>query len=646
MCTLYPQVHNPKYPQVHNPKDITASADTSRAEIKKAGSGEGGGKLSPAEGVVFHPVTRGSVKTRFDAADSLRVISPSHDSSTSDCSPLDSLSGSSSDEADEEMAPSSGTAARSATHTRRVIRKHKREKKDQKSVRGVSNSSRENGSTINPSLPPTHINPSLPSTRAGSDSSTDDESTPLRFSSPRTRRQRKLPPGPPPGGHQHRHDEPQEPKIVGILKKPHSGRSVSNTNNRRGEGALFSMSAPASRGCSTANSALTLERSGHGYGLGESQVSRDTITLCSASTTKRVRFSDNLESSLNTSQTSLSSHPAPHTHTVTIDSAVELWRRVLPHEGRSLNGLFSPRMKISLSQRGGGRWALKNKQPQSSTDRITVHVPRAKDAVEDATTNSRVEGEGGVKGQSKNAQELQTREKDGDNLSREVGGSNREVGGSSQDSKTVERDKHVDHYLTPSQSVESTDRGRDDGRVGRDDPSDDESVTDAQIERVWEEIRQLYGRDDRVSVAPQVYKFQPGPHTPGPQNGSTQGEGARRGGGGGGGGGRVRHLPHRQQQRPLRCQGVVQSHTYKTNTTHPHQKWTGPAQQSHHQHHMIHSNSYHQSESSLSSWEPTVTSTAVTKPGLPLTVYHTCIILYINCTCIYTCTLIHVHVHV
>ena len=536
------------------------------------------------------------------------------------------------------------------------MRKHRKSSRDKK--KGFENatvSGKETSSHCSRSdgFSSTLLPPQRPLTQCdfvSSDSSSEDESAPPRFSPPRSRRRRKLPPGNPPemlNGDTRPSSELRGSKIVGILKKPHGSGAKSNDNGTGEDGKVeesFAVPTVPSHASSTVSGGPILERQ-RGEGeelvlLGESQVSRDTIIMSSASTTKRVRFSDNLESSLNSSQTSVYTNPHPAT-AVNVNGAVELWKRVLPSSsvyGRSPpNGMFSPKMKISLSQRG-----QPHKHKPQTSDRITVHVPQASEYL-----NGRVQVGGGTSAST----ERDTRLK----------------GGCGLEKRQLE---HSGDRSMKQNTADRRDRGRDTVSQGQQHNRTDgralhldQSPTDAQIDGVWDEIQmQLYGGGDKVTLAPHVFQFHPdsqrgniistrggeGGHSERPSQTHRYGNGKRfvtvvtivmgivvmgtvvmdtmivlhyrvsvipvnsergeeesgRSLQGRGGEGGTRHLPHRPRQRPLRCQGGTghQSHASKLNS-HLQQKGS---------HHMTHPTSYQPSR--MSAWEPRTASPAI-KPG-------------------------------
>ncbi|CAI8048673.1 hypothetical protein GBAR_LOCUS26838 [Geodia barretti] len=525
--------------------------------------------------MVFHPVVRGPLKTRVEVSHDtqiLRVVSPTQeDSSSSGRSPVDSLSGDSSD-----------AGSTTAPGTKRVVRRHKKiVKKENQKKNGEENS------IAAPSNVPKED--AKPSTSSGdkvySDSSSDDESAPTRLSPPRSRRRRKLPPGKP-GETSNReasveNNEPQGPKIVGILKKPRGGSSTvafaNTTDGRKETRAPENVQSCASSTASSAfASELTRLREDASGAIGRAQVSRDTISLSSASTTKRVRFSDTLESSLNCSQASISHHPPTPSSSSNTDLVLErLWRQILQSGSPTnipLNGMFNPRMKISLSQKGKGS----QKEAQVTCDHITVHVPQAK-----------------------------TLPGENDRVSRP----SLSVSGSRQTENTGSRDERKEHTQASfssaqrqrtgigssiesatTQGLVATSKGESGERVR----SIETGPTDEEIDRGWGNIQgQLQSWTGGVPVAPQVFQFPPVP---------PKIEPPAAGGRGGGG----RYLPHRPQQKPT------------TTRSHTHQKWAGPDKQLHRwPHDMTHPDTV-QSEPSYvtvqtSSWEQQ--HTKQTKPG-------------------------------
>ena len=447
-------------------------------------------KVSEMEGMVFHPVVRGPPQPRLEVLHAnnhaMRIVSPSQcsSSSNSSSSPIDSLSG---DDSPDSASGSAPTASSSST-VRRVVRKHRKSSKDAKKresgkspVAAVGEQALP-GSSASSTLPKPSPKPSAQDTFA--DSSSEEDATPAHLSPPRSRRQRKLPPGKSPGEEENHlkkylesgtSSEPQEPKIVGILKKSQGSSAASTIHSTDSEGRETRRWNGTENGllgsvltsrASSANSVLALEqRHGEreGYGLiNGSRVSRDTITMSSAGTIKRVRFSDNLESS-----STYSTPAAQQPSTVSIKSSMELWKRVVPNSlcGRhSPNTIFSPRMKISLSQRGPMQ------KPPLPSDRITVHVPRGYEYL--------TQQPNGVKQESKT---------EGNGKSTTRGTSDAEREGEAGHDSVAENE----------QNGEVIARGQ--------------TPTDDQIDNVWDEIQsQLYGRE-RVSLAPQVYQFQPNP---------------------------------------------------------------------------------------------------------------------------------------
>ena len=498
------------------------------------------------QGMVFHPVVRGPLKTRVEVSRDtqiLRVVSPTQEDSSSSCrSPVDSLSGNSSD-----------AGSTTAPGTKRVVRRHKKiVKKENQKKNGEENS------IAAPSNVPKED--AKPSTSSGnkvySDSSSDDESPPTRLSPPRSRRRRKLPPGQP-GETSNKeasveNNEPQGPKIVGILKKPRGGSStVAFANQTDGREETRAPENVQSCASSTASSALASEltrlRDDAPGAIGRARVSRDTISLSSASTTKRVRFSDNLESSLNCSQASMSHHPptpSSSSNTTTTDLALErLWRQILQNGSPTnlpLNGMFNPRMKISLNQKGKGCNNHSQKEAQITCDRITVHVPQAK-----------------------------TLPGENDRFSRPSSS----VGGGRQTENTGSKDERKEHTQASFSSAQrqrtgvgssienATTQGFVETSKGERVRSVETRPTDKEIDRGWGNIQsQLQccaDEEERIPVAPQVFQFSPVPPKIGPP---------AAGGRGGGG----RYLPHRPQQKPT------------TTRSHTHQKWAGPDKQLHH----------------------------------------------------------------
>ena len=487
-----------------------------------------------AEGMVFHPVIRGPLKTRVDLSrdcttNSMRVVSPTQESSSSCGSPTDSLSGDSSDVDSSTAGPS----------VKRVVRRHKKivKKNSERESAGnpVANSSEkvknEEGSSEVPKSNGNQV--------YSDNSSSNDESAPPRLSPPRSRRRRKLHPGLNSGGPRYV-VEPQEPKIVSILKKPRRGSAT--THHTDGAKVSENVSTVSTRSNSTANIVSRMST------VGCAQVSRETVTVSSASTTKRVRFSDTLESSLDSSQSSL--RPAHHTNIATETVVEQLWSRLLldshQHGVSPDDRVFNPRMKISLTQRG------RQRENGSSTqcDRITVHIPQARNQP--------------------------TRD---ETIAREPSPVERQGVWESSGSGD-KRNRHT--------SAETCNRTKspvlhgevDSGGAREGEPPLELNPTDPPMGREWRDVHhtQLRGDEERVTVAPQVYQFPPAPQNAGPPTG--------KGG---------RYLPHRQQQRPPRGQGVGINHT--------HQKWAVPDKQLHHRNHVMHSNAY-KSTANTSSWEP------------------------------------------
>lgn len=465
-------------------------------------------KLHETGEMVFHPVVRGPPRTRFEVpreTSVMRIVSPSQDSSSSS-SPLDSLSGD--DTADSTSGPSPA---------RQVIRKHRGSSTDAKKV--VEKNSvalkREQAfsdrSTSARSLSPELSQLSVQNDYTYTDSSSEDESAPPHFSPPQRRRQQKLHPRKTTGVlHNYESQlsgELQGPKIVGILKKTLESSAKSSTNETSGKqdkrhGKVengFIVSAIPSHASSTTSSTLALEQhreEGDGHSMiSDPQISRDTITMSSASTTKRVRFSDNLESSLNSSQTSVS-QVTPQLQS--INSAVELWKQVLPsglygRHTRTPNGFFSPKMKISLSQKAVS--GSRSHKPPLQSDRITVHVPQTTGYL--ALSNGQ-QKENGTEDNGENTDRNYKASKDDSSVEKlEQGkrtveqGSTAQTNGSSETSLAQERSNSIGE------------REKSSGL--------DLSPTDAQIDGIWDEIQmQLYSRE-KVTLAPQVYQFQPDP---------------------------------------------------------------------------------------------------------------------------------------
>ena len=530
-------------------------------------------KVPDTEGIVFHPVVRRQPKTRFEESrEAMRVVSPPSQDSSSSISPRDSLSGDESVDTERHGAVSTFTARR-VMHRKKRRPNVKNKEVEKSSVEEEKNCSNHSYMVSKSSQPSSQCEDSESSSEGGCDRP--------HFSPPRSRRQRKLSPG---GPNIHsRSDEPQGPKIVGILKKPQgeSTKSVtSGLDEQDGErpcGRIdngFSVSAQTSRATSATSSILTLphgEYDGHSI-TGESHVSRDTITLSSASTTKRVRFSDNLESSLNSSQSSVSCI-APQPNTVTINSAAELWKRVLPNSAYNCyppNGIFNPKMKISLSRRG------QPKKVPPSSDHVTVHVPHVTEFLSNGQQQESRSGTRNDNCYSKKGRNYAV----GECNQKTIG---QQDTGKTFDTKSEEQDRSTRKYSDRNESLEH-------------------SPTDAQIDKVWDEIQmQLYGTD-RVAVAPQVYQLQLDPQRGGistrvgekgfvsTRPSSYDGVSGRRGVGvstreGGVEGGReTHHLPYRQGQKQLTCHGSA-GHSRKSNSTskpHPHQVWAVPPQQSYH----------------------------------------------------------------
>ena len=538
-------------------KGVRQSSNTTSKVVSKKESSE---TVPDTEGMVFHPVVRRPPKTRFEESkETMRIVSPPSQDSSSSNSPRDSLSG-------DESVESERTGAMSSSTARRVI--HRKKRRSNLKNREVDKTSVEEGKNCCSLV-------SKPSSQCEeSDSSSEGGCDRPHFSPPRSRRQRKLPPGRP--NIQSQSDEPQGPKIVGILKKPQGDNIKSGQDDPDGEkpcGRMengFSVSAQTSRATSATSSILTVEQhhgvyDGHSI-TGESHISRDTITLSSASTTKRVRFSDNLESSLNSSQSSVSCIAPPNT--VTINSAAELWKRVLPNSAYNCyppNGIFNPKMKISLSRRGQS--GVPKKVPLSS-DHITVHVPHV---TEFLSNGQQQDSRSGIRNDNCYSKK-------------------------SRNQKTIEQQNADKNFETKSEEDRCA------RKCSNRNESLEHSPTDAQIDKVWDEIQmQLYGTE-RVAVAPQVYQLQLDPQRGGistrvgdkgfvsTRPSSYDGASGRRGVGmsmreGGIEGGReTHHLPYRQHQKQLHSHGSA-GHTRRLNSTskpHPHQVWAVPPQQSHH----------------------------------------------------------------
>lgn len=536
--------------------------------VAKKDSSEETEKVPDTEGMVFHPVVRRPPKTRFEEnREAMRIVSPPSQDSSSSNSLRDSLSG------DESV--DSGTGTMSTFTARRVLHKSKRKVRNAKKKEFEKASIEEEKNCSN------HSKFSQPSSQCegvDSDSSSEGGCDQPHFSPPRSHRQRKLPPGGP--NLQSQRAEPRGPKIVGILKKPQgdSAKSVaSGLDDRDGDNPCsrveneFSASAQTSRATSATSSILTHNGGYDGHSItGESHVSRDTITLSSASTTKRVRFSDNLESSLNSSQSSVSSI-APQPNIVTINSATELWKRLLPNSAYNCyppNGIFNPKMRISLSRRGQSGVPKKIPPPP---DHITVHVPHVTEFLSNGPQEERRPGGRNGNGYSKKDR-------------------NGPRGECSQ--KTTEWDLKQDADKNFETKLKEQDRS---ARKCTDE-SLDQSPTYAQIDQVWEEIQmQLYGTE-KVAVAPQVYQLQLDPQRGGistrggekvltsTRPSSYEGVRGRKGGMREGeveGGRETLHLPYRQRQKQQSSAG----HSRKWSSTskpHPHQVWAAPPQQSHH----------------------------------------------------------------
>ena len=515
-----------------------------------------------AEGMVFHPVVRGPLKTRFEVsreAGAMRVVSPTEDDSSSSCSsgssPLDSLSDDLSD--DKTVSNSTPSVTTAAVSTRRVVRhRHKRSSRENrkqefnqklvKEEKEFSDHPKHEGSSVVPELSQLHIH-------AYSESSTDDEGTPVEFSPPRGPRRQKLPPGgPPPNRDTHEvqvNDEPQGPKIVGILKKlpPGGLDKEEGKQSKCVENGLAPASAVTSCASSAASSVLTQERN-HGNGDrysaigGGSRVARDTISMSSASTTKRVRFSDNFEnSSLGSSHTSTSRSSTPH-----IDSAVELWKRVLPNERYSPpNGMYTPRMKVTLSKRGASSHIG---QPKQTQEHITVHIPRPRgpshverdrrndpsfetdERCDDDSKKSEEVAESGGGGSREGGAETGWMAKRSQGWREREGerGGEGEVLKRSKGWREREGERGGEGEVLENSGVTTQ------GAVNRGNyevlhEDLDKSPTDEQIDGAWDEIQmQLYARPgDKVTLAPQVYKFQPGPPKGAVGTVFTQGHDAR-----------------------------------------------------------------------------------------------------------------------
>ena len=570
-------------PQVQHTKvDQPVDSCEPQSPASKSSPSSEAMEFPETEGMVFHPVVRGPLKTRQELSrdtNSLRVVSPTQEEedSSSGGSPVDSLSADSSD---------AGPAG-----TKRVVRRHKKiVKKENQKGRSEDNSS-------NQAQDDTSSKPS--GDQVYSESSSEDESALPHLSPPRSRRRRKLPPGLPRDTSNHKKPlgtkkiyEPPGPKIVGILKKRVGTVDTTNQpDGKEGSKALengINVSAIVSCASSTTGSVVASEQShcreDTPSGVGPARVSRDTVSISSASTSKRVRFSDNLESSLNFSQASVSLHMTPHpphsTSSVAPDNNTieQLWKHILQNSSPSgrPNGMFNPRMRISLSQRGRG---YNQEEYQVPSDRITVHVPRAKSQPPEdgiiCLSPPALVGDGG-----------------GRNTGCKTGSKAAHSSTSGNSGPRQRKTARNGCLATEEDSVSQRPRGRDgEGKY----PSPEQSPTDAQIESVWEDIQsQLNGRGEgRTTVAPRVYQFPPAPQNKVPPTGG-RGEG--------------RYLPHRPQQKPTRSQGVGQSHT--------HQKWAGPDKQLHRRHHVTHPDTF-QSEPSYmtvqtSSWEPQLKSK---KPG-------------------------------
>ena len=553
MMCIY--VHSIQFgPQVQHAEVSQPSPSSKSSPTDLNSSSERDKKEPDADRMVFHPVIRGPPRMRAELsrdAHPLRITSPTQESVSSCGSPVDSLS---TDLSDIDSAMTSGTG-------RKVVRRHKKIVKKEKSStnNGVNDSS---GHTKKEES----SNPVKMSTGCiSSESSSDDESAPPRLSPPRSRRRRKLPPG---GPNQRgyidplKREEPQGPRIVGILKKPHGDRRVDSHHLDSRDKVFESVSAIAS----TANSLP--ERSHRTRGIG---CENQTVSVSSAGTAKRVRFSETLESSLDSSQTFV--HPTlPHSTSLstTSDTTIEqLWQSLLLPSSNSTqhqyihtpNVVFSPRMKVFLSQRGKGH---QQKDSVTQGDRITVHIPQAGSQLPQEGVRESLCSPTERKGE----QRADNRERKNKPVS---------VNGEASLGKLINnKERRSDDAPDMGESVEAVEH----------------STRETQV---WEDKQnQLHtpGESDRVMVAPQVYKFSQNPQNtghPGPKSGGT------------------RYLPHRPQQKPSRGHGVGQSHT--------HQKWAEPYAQLHRRHHVIHVQSDPSYVTGKSPWEPHIKTTSVLKPG-------------------------------
>lgn len=541
-----PEASTPRSPSSKSPPATTTTTSHETRRVQEE-----------TEGMVFHPVVRGPLKSRVEVSrDSvtMRVVSPTHEESSSSCrSPVDSLSGNSSD-----------AGSGDAPGTKRVVRRHKKivKKENQK----------KNGDKNSAPAPSHHAkedskNSASPGNQVYSNSSSDDELAPPRLSPPRSRRRRKLPPGHPsePSKKEKTNEsrvEPQGPKIVGILKKPRSGGSATVTSTDRVDGGreerrMFeNVPGIASCASSTASSAVASEQTRCGGAapgeIGHAQVSRDSISVSSASTIKRVRFSDTLESSLNSSQASISYHPTLASSSTSDQTIERLWKQILQNGSANLppNRMFNPKMKISLTQKG-----RVHHTQNDSCDRITVHIPQAKAQPSEIFSSSSA-GDGRQRKNSENEDARKERTP---------------ASFSSPQNKFMTTGSATEAHASSQRLGGDASRREGEGR----DYGLEQSPTDADIDRVWDDMQaQLHGRgsgeSERVTVASQVYQFSPVPHR----------IGSPVGGKGGGG----RYLPHRPQQKPTTTTTAA-----TRSQNHTHQKWAGPDKQLHHRpHHMTH----------------------------------------------------------
>ena len=594
-ATHYPTPDIPRVP-------IDSSLEDDRGKSPAAEGGLEEEEMAEREGMVFHPVVRRTPQTRFDTSrdqTDMKIVSPDQVSS-SGSSPVDSLS--------EDETPDSLNPSPSASPKKRTVKKHRKYSRDKK--RGENVDIREEGALSGTSQPSSSLKTSLPHSSSSQfpryvcdNSSSEDESYSSHPVPPCNRWQhgQKSPPTKSVGEHCHQKKARsqgsghQGAKIVGILKKPTGGNGAGLKISEDGEGggqggegersefghstAVSSRvtSALPSQTSSAAGSALTLDQA-HQNGCGlVDEISQDTITL-SAGTSKRVRFSDQIGGS--------TTPPGGHTQpAANILSSVDLWNQILPHRGYARfppSGVYTPKMKISLSQRG---WGAPRKPVQS--DRITMHAPQAVENLLQAKGRQQGKREGkggggggggggvgrggewvrGVEGEGEVTQDSASHESktgrgkmSGESSAQDSAPSgNRGSGGEATQPASQSHDQK---NATLATSLELT-------------------PTDEEIDGLWEQVQsQLHDRV-KVSVVPQVYEFHPDP-----QIASTAREGERgfasaqtrqpllsqrqqtsngseqRDGAGGGGGGRgederhsARHLPQRVQQRPLRCQG-------------------------------------------------------------------------------------------